>query len=114
MQVKQQRLNLEIGASEAEGIYSNMALIAHSPNEIIFDFARIMPGAPKTKVHARIVMTPAHAKILLKTLDDNIKKFEKQFGEIKIHGGPDSLQGKNIGFESSHTDSDSEGSDNND
>ena len=101
MQVKQQRLNLEIGEAEAEGIYSNMALIAHSPNEIIIDFARIMPGAQKTKVHARIVMTPAHAKILLKTLEDNIKKFEKQFGEIKIHGGPDSMHAKNIGFESS-------------
>jgi len=100
MEMKQQRLNLEIGEKEAEGIYANMALVAHSPAEIIIDFARIMPGAPKAKVQARIIMTPAHAKMLLKTLDDNLKKFEKQFGEIKIHGGMEGMHARNIGFES--------------
>jgi len=103
MQMKQQRLNIELGEKEAEGIYANMAMIAHSPTEIIIDFARIMPGAPKARVQARIIMTPAHAKLLKKTLEDNIKKFEDQFGEIKIHGKPGDLHAKNIGFESSGT-----------
>ncbi|UCD16599.1 MAG: DUF3467 domain-containing protein [Candidatus Zixiibacteriota bacterium] len=101
MNIKQQRLNIEIGEKEAEGIYANLAMIAHSPTEIIMDYARIMPGSPKTRVQARIIMTPAHAKMLLKTLDENLKKYEKQFGEIKIHGGPDALHAKSIGFESS-------------
>ena len=102
MNMKQQaRINLEIDDKEAEGIYSNLALIAHSPNEFIFDFARIMPGAKKTRVQARIIMTPAHAKMLRKTLEDNLKKYEDQFGEIKVHGGPEGLQKGNIGFESS-------------
>jgi len=98
MEVKPQQVNIEIGEKEAEGIYSNLVMIAHSATEIILDFARIMPGAPKTRVQARIIMTPTHAKLLQKTLDENLKKYEKQFGEIKIHGGPDSLQGKSIGF----------------
>lgn len=97
----QARINLEIDDKEAEGIYSNLALIAHSPNEFIFDFARIMPGAKRTRVQARIIMTPAHAKMLRKTLEENLKKFETQFGEIKVHGGPEGLQKGNIGFESS-------------
>jgi hypothetical protein len=101
MELKQQRLNIEIGEKEAEGTYANMVMVAHSPNEIILDFARVMPGAPKAKVQSRVIMTPAHAKMLLKTLEENLKKFEKQFGEIKIHGGPEALHGKNIGFESS-------------
>jgi hypothetical protein len=100
MDMQQQRMNIEIGEKEAEGIYSNMVMVAHSPNEIILDFARFMPGAPKAKVQSRIIMTPAHAKMLYKTLEENLKKFEKQFGEIKIHGGTDSMHAKNIGFES--------------
>jgi len=101
--MKQQRINIELGEKEAEGTYANMAMIAHSPTEIILDFVRIMPGAPKAKVQSRVIMTPAHAKMLHKTLGENIAKFEKQFGEIKIHGGVNALHGKNIGFESSMT-----------
>ena len=97
MQQKQRQLNIELGEKESEGIYSNLALISHSPQEIIFDFARMMPGAQKTKVLARIIMTPAHAKMLQKALEDNLKKFETQFGEIKIKG----MDNKNIGFQSS-------------
>lgn len=77
-----QQINIELGEKEAEGIYSNMAIISHSPAEFIIDFTRILPGIPKAKVHARIIMTPAHAKMLLNALRDNISKFENQFGEI--------------------------------
>jgi len=101
MQMKQQQLKIELGEKEAEGIYANMVMIAHSPNEIILDFARVMPGAAKAKVQSRIIMTPAHAKLLHKTLDENLKKFEKQFGEIKVQGGPDAMQSGKIGFETS-------------
>ena len=94
MKPEQQQINIELGEKEAEGIYSNMAMITHSPSEIIIDFARIMPGLPKGKVYARVIMTPPHAKMLLGALEENIKKFESQFGAIKIHGG----EQRNIGF----------------
>ena len=97
MEMKPQQVNIEIGEKEAEGIYANLVLVAHSATEIIMDFARIMPGSPKTRVQARIIMTPTHAKLLQKTLDENLKKYEKQFGDIKIHGIPE-IQPKNIGF----------------
>ncbi|MBN1350025.1 DUF3467 domain-containing protein [candidate division KSB1 bacterium] len=90
-----QQINVELSEKEAEGIYSNLALITHSPAEFIIDFARMLPGIPKTKIYARIVMTPQHAKSLLKALDDNVGKYEKQFGEIKVFG--DQKQ-KEIGF----------------
>jgi len=95
LEQKQRKLNIEIGEKESEGIYSNMAMITHSPQEIIIDFARVMPGAVKTKVLSRIIMTPAHAKMLSKALEENLKKFESQFGQIKIQGADD----KNIGFQ---------------
>jgi hypothetical protein len=82
----QQQLNIELGEKEAEGIYSNLAIISHSPAEFIVDFTRVLPGVPKAKVHARIVMTPQHAKLLLRALNDNVSKFENSFGEINIDG----------------------------
>jgi hypothetical protein len=77
------QINIELPA-DLEAIYANFALITHSPSEVIVDFARVLPGAPKSKVYARIVMTPVHAKLLLNALSENLKKYEAQFGEIKM------------------------------
>lgn len=82
----QQQINIELGEKEAEGIYSNLAIITHSPAEFVIDFTRVLPGVPKARVHARLIMTTQHAKLLLRALEDNITKFEMKFGEIKIHG----------------------------
>jgi hypothetical protein len=84
----QQQINIELGEKEAEGIYSNLAIITHSPAEFVIDFTRVLPGVPKAKVHARIVMTPQHIKMLLNAITDNIDKYEKKFGEIKLMGEP--------------------------
>ena len=83
-----QQVNIELGEKEAEGIYSNLAIITHSNAEFVIDFTRILPGVPKARVHARIVMTPVHAKLLLNAMHDNIDKYERKFGEIKITGDP--------------------------
>jgi len=90
-------INIELGEKEAEGIYSNLALIAHSPSEFIIDFARVLPGVPKSRVYARIVMTPHHAKMLSMALEQNLKKYEDAFGKINLAGG-EAQQGKGIGF----------------
>lgn len=94
----QQQLNIELNEKEAEGIYANLAMIIHSPTEIIIDFARVMPRMSKSKVLSRIIMTPMHAKLLHKALTDNLEKFEKQFGEIKLFGGNDKSNNP-IGFQ---------------
>ena len=90
-----QQINLELGEKEAEGIYSNFVVISHSPAEFVLDFTRMLPGVPKAKVYARVITTPQHAK-LLRALNDNIEKFEKQYGEIKMVGGE---AGKPFGFQ---------------
>jgi hypothetical protein len=94
--VGSQQINVELGEKESEGIYSNFVLISHSPAEFVIDFTRMLPGVPKTKVYARIIMTPQHAKGLSKALNENLEKYEKEFGEIKIMGGD---QGKQFGFQ---------------
>lgn len=76
------QINVEL-PGDLEAVYSNFALITHSPSELIVDFARILPNSPKAKVYARVIMTPMNAKLLLNALRENIEKFEQQFGEIK-------------------------------
>lgn len=81
------QLNIELTEEVAEGIYSNLAIITHSSAEIVIDFIRVMPGVPKAKVKSRILMTPQHAKRLLRALADNINKYESAYGDIHDNEG---------------------------
>ena len=70
----QVRVNIEL-PQDLEAIYSNFALITHSPSEIVIDFAKLLPNVPKAKVYARILMTPMNAKLLHRALGENLGKF---------------------------------------
>ena len=97
MEKPQPQMQVELNEKEAEGIYSNVVFIAHSASEVILDFARALPGLPKAKVYARVIVTPQHAKSLLQALDQNLRTYESQFGPIKLPGEPKS---KELGFKS--------------
>jgi hypothetical protein len=77
------QLNIEISEEMAEGQYANLAIITHSHAEFVLDFVNVMPGTPKSKVKSRIILTPQHAKRLMKALADNVQKFEAVNGTIK-------------------------------
>lgn len=77
------QLNIEISEEVADGIYSNLAVITHSNSEFVVDFVRVMPGVPKAKVKARVLLTPQHAKRLMRALADNVQKFEQVHGQIR-------------------------------
>lgn len=78
------QLNIELDEQTGQGTYANLAVISHSSSEFILDFVRIMPGIPKSKVQSRIILTPEHAKRLLFALQDNIQKYESNFGQIQV------------------------------
>ena len=80
---KVNQISIELSEGVAEGVYANLAMISHSNAEFVIDFVRVMPGVPKAKVKSRIVITPGHAKRLLKALAENIGKYENSFGNIK-------------------------------
>jgi DNA polymerase III sliding clamp (beta) subunit (PCNA family) len=101
MNQEQRTVNIEIGDKEWEGVYSNFVIITHSTSEFVLDFARMLPGAHKAKVFSRILMTPQHAKALLGTLENNIKKFEAENGPIKL-AAEDPAKGP-IGFQTGVT-----------
>ena len=80
---KTQHIDIELSEEIAQGTYSNLVVISHSPSEFVLDFIRVMPGVTKPKVKSRIVMTPEHAKRFMSALMDNITRFEASFGPIK-------------------------------
>ncbi len=84
------KVNIEIPPN-MDAIYANFAVITHSPSEIIIDFAQVLPNAPQARIHARTVMTPLNAKLLLRALQENLERYEAQFGEIRMptSGGDD-------------------------
>lgn len=79
----EQSLEVELSPEIAEGTYANLAVITHSESEFIMDFIRMMPNAPKAKVQSRIILTPDNAKRLLFALQENMAKYEKQYGQIR-------------------------------
>jgi len=85
---KEGQINIELDKDIAEGTYSNLAIINHSVSEFIVDFVSVMPGQPKAKVKSRIILTPQHAKRLVKALAENVSRFEKAHGEIKDYEQP--------------------------
>ncbi len=76
------QLNVEL-PSELDAIYANIALITHSPSEVIIDFGRVLPNVPQAKIHARMILTPMNAKLLYQALGENLDKFEAKFGKIQ-------------------------------
>lgn len=88
MENKENQLNIELAEDIATGVYSNLAIITHSPTEFVSDFVQIMPGMPKGKVRSRIIMTPQNAKRLMQALQENVQKYEQHFGRISDVDAP--------------------------
>ena len=86
MENEKKGISIDIKPDIAKGTYSNLAIITHSRSEFIVDFATNLPGLPKPEIVSRLLMTPEHAKRLLNALQDNIIKYESQFGIIDLEG----------------------------
>ena len=91
------QIQIEVDDADSRGVYSNLALIAHSETEFVLDFIFLQPQNPKAKVLSRIVSSPGHAKRLLWALKDNLEKYEARFGPIRA-GAPSETPDKAPGF----------------
>ncbi|MDE6828515.1 MAG: DUF3467 domain-containing protein [Alistipes sp.] len=83
-ETNQSGLDIELDEQVAQGHYSNLAIISHSTSEFILDFAAVLPGMQKARVKSRIILTPEHAKRLLRSLQENIVRYESSMGKIEI------------------------------
>ena len=86
--MEENKLNINLTPEIAEGVYSNLVIVSHSSSEFVLDFVRMMPGIKQANVKSRVILTPEHAKKLLFALQDNIGKYENQFGKIQLAGTP--------------------------
>lgn len=77
-------MQLELPQDVAQGEYANFAIITHSSSDFILDFARMLPGVPKATVKSRVILAPEHAKRLLMALQENVLRYENEFGKIRI------------------------------
>ncbi len=91
------QIKVDLDPEQSEGTYSNLAFLHLSPSEFILDFARLMPGPARAKIHSRIILTPQAAKSVLRLLQQNVEKYEKDNGEIRLAGVPH--PNNPIGFE---------------
>lgn len=79
------QLQIELKEEVAQGTYANLAIITHSSSEFVLDFVRVLPGLPKAGVQSRVILAPEHAKRLQRALEENIAKYERAFGPIRLH-----------------------------
>ena len=82
------QVNIELDETTALGVYSNLAIITHSPAEMVCDFVQLMPGMPKGKVRSRVIMTPQNSKRFMRALIENVQKYEQHFGVIEDNETP--------------------------
>lgn len=75
---------IELSADIAKGNYINMAVVSHSKSEFVMDFLSLMPGMPAPAVLDRVITSPETAKQILITLQENVTKYERNFGEIEL------------------------------
>lgn len=98
---QQGQLQIELPQEKAQGEYANFAIITHSSSDFVLDFARILPGVPKAQIGSRVILAPEHAKRLLMALQENILRYENEFGQIKLpaqqQAGPRTIAPFNIG-----------------
>ncbi len=78
-------VKVEFEETAKRGEYANFVRIQHTAMDFRFDFARAIPDENSLKVHTRLFMSPIHTKMFLKALEDNIQKYENQFGAIEIN-----------------------------
>ena len=82
---KKPELKLRRTEQVGAGVYANSMLVTHSPNEFILDFALVTGGSGQ--VVARVITNPPHIKRVVAALEDNIRRYEAQFGPIKPPAG---------------------------
>jgi hypothetical protein len=71
---------------DLKAVYANLVRIAHSPSEMVLDFAHLLPGVMPPRVCARVIMSPLAVKLLHRALGENLSRYEATFGEIKLPG----------------------------
>lgn len=61
--------------------YANLAHISHNKDEFQMIFSNVIP--PSGRVVSKIITNPGHFKRLVNAMNENLKRYESQFGQVK-------------------------------
>jgi hypothetical protein len=86
-----QQINIKIEDAVMKGNYANAMGVSHSKEEFVMDFMNIFPWQRAGIVTARVITSPGHMKRIYKALEENIRKYEQQFGKIEEAKGPEGI-----------------------
>src|SRR5574340_372427 len=81
-----QQIQIKANDEALKGVYANMVQIGHTAEEFILDFMNIFP--PAGILSSRVIISPSHMKRIAAALQDNLSKYEQQFGKIKESENP--------------------------
>jgi hypothetical protein len=81
-QPQPQQLQIKADEKELQGTYSNLVMIHHNAEEFTLNFIYVFPNAPQGKLMTSVIVSPGHAKRLVRALAENVGRFEAQFGPI--------------------------------
>lgn len=93
---QQQQVQIKADEKELLGQYSNLAVVQHNAEEFTLHFIYLFPTVPQGKLVASLILNPRHAKRLARALQENIARYEAQFGALPE--GPPPGPEPNVGF----------------
>ena len=86
---KLSRLQVHIDDNQAAGVYSNMVMVHQTDSEMVLDFLFLQPGQPKALLRSRVVSSPRNIKRLIAVLQDQMDRYERLHGEVKLPRPPE-------------------------
>ncbi len=95
-QPKAQQVQIKADEKDLLGQYANLALIHHTAEEFTLNFIYVFPNVAQGKLVSSIILSPGHAKRLLRALAENIGRYETQFGSIRE--APETVPTPTVGF----------------
>jgi hypothetical protein len=77
---QQAQIPIKVSDEMLGGVYANLLLVSHTREEFVLDFVSMFQGGGK--LTARVITSPGHMKRIVRALQDNVGKYEANFGKI--------------------------------
>jgi Protein of unknown function (DUF3467) len=84
-----QQVQIKADERELLGQYSNLVVVHHNAEEFTLNFVYMFPTVPQGKLVSSLILNPRHAKRLLRALQENVARYEAQFGALPEAPAPD-------------------------
>lgn len=81
-----QQIQIKATDEKLKGEYANLMQVLHTKEEFVLDFLNVFP--PTGTLNARIIVSPGHFKRMLAAMQENLGRYEAQFGDVTASDAP--------------------------